>query len=332
MKEDRIVPKIQVVLAAFNGAKYLSSQIESILENLKEGEILIHDDGSEDGTIDIINDWARRDSRIRILDGPVQGGAAANFNYLLENTSAPYVFCADQDDIWKPDKIQLFIKTMEFYESVYGCDKPLLVHSDLILINAEGHTISNSMWKYQNLNPEWGNSFNLLLTQNVITGCAMLVNRALLDLALPIPRGVSMHDYWFGLVACSQGKIIWIDEATVLYRQHGSNVVGARKYNAALFLEKIRSSIRKNSLYYEVSLENKTAKIFYNEFPEIISSKEAIIFSELDNMNYLKRLITIIRREFFMNGYLRNLNWMLRPELLIKTVKRYNNCKKRSNL
>lgn len=320
---------VQIVLATYNGAPYLEQQLQSILGQLGEGELLIHDDGSTDGTPALLRDWASRDSRIRVLDGPPQGGASANFSYLLEQSAAPYVFCADQDDVWEPDKLRRMLTQMRFYEGVYGQEWPLLVHSDLSLTGPQGDVIAPSMWAYQSIDPRWGDRFNLLLTQNVVTGCAMLVNRALLDRALPVPREATMHDHWLALVACGQGKVVWMEEPTVLYRQHGNNEVGARKYSAGLMWSRLASLLAQTDLAQtdrsrEVSAENKmyaTAECYARRFPQRPETVQARAFAALKDGPLLLRPVAVVRGRFLMKGGLRSLAWAVKPSRYIATAR-----------
>lgn len=308
--------EVQVVLATYNGVMYLEAQIVSILDQLGEGQLLVHDDGSSDGTLELLEWWAERDGRVKILPGPPQGGASANFSYLLRYTTAPYVFCADQDDIWKPDKLITLLKVMKFYEGIYGEETPLLVHSDLSLIDKSGQLIAESMWTYQNLDPRWGNHFNLLLTQNVITGCAMLVNRTLLHRGLPIPPDASMHDHWLALVACGQGKVIYIDKPMTLYRQHGNNVVGAYRYNPYSSIIKLkRLLIGKENL--REGNANKQPYSNAKRYVERFAGRREVViaqkFLNLQSCPMLIRPFIIMRNRFLFCSLTENLIWAIRP-------------------
>ena len=309
-------PSFQIVMATYNGANYVDLQIRSIVEQLAGGELLIHDDGSSDSTRLIIQEWTRRDSRIKVLEDPAQGGASANFSYLLEKITAPYVFCADQDDIWIPGRVERMLRLIKFYEGVYGEDKPLLVHGDLTLIDEHGTVIAESMWTYQKLDPRWGDTFSLLLTQNVVTGCAMVVNRALLDRALPVPKEASMHDHWLALVACGQGKVVWDSQPVLLYRQHGKNEVGAKAYNTALILDRLKKLFESSDRTREIKAENKLYDMglhYAKRYPNRPESKQAIKFAQLKDTSLLLRPWVIFREKFFTKGIFRNLGWAIKP-------------------
>lgn len=324
----------QVVLATYNGESHLNPQIESILKQLGNGELLIHDDGSSDGTPALLEKWARRDPRVRVLDGPPQGGASANFSYLLEHTTAPYVFCADQDDIWVPGRVENLLNLMRFYEGVYSPETPLLVHSDLTLIDGAGEEIAPSMWAYQKLDPRWGDQLNLLLTQNVVTGCAMLVNRALLERALPVPREATMHDHWLALVACAQGKVVWTDQPSLLYRQHGKNVVGAKQFNLSFLLGQLRDLLRsspKAAAYTTPSglgfseAEHRlylTAAALAQRFPQSVAASQARAFAALEHQSLARRPWSVLRGRFLMAGWLRSVIWAFKPQMHLMRLMR----------
>ncbi len=234
-----------VVLASCNGLPYLEEQIYSILrQTFPPKRLLISDDASTDGTVELL--VALRDrhqagrpaeidviTRIELLLWEDRLGVTANFNRALEfcivNEPAKYLFFSDQDDLWDATKIEQSMALMVAMESRWGVSTPLLVHSDLRLINAEGAPVAFSFFLAQRLDPRLDGLLDLAF-QNVITGCTILCNKACLAAALPIPREAILHDSWFGLVASALGRIGFLGSATVSYRQHSGNLVGARAF------------------------------------------------------------------------------------------------------
>lgn len=325
MKNSR--PTYQVVMATYNGARYLNSQISSILSQLEDGELLIHDDGSSDDSVAILESWSKVDSRVKLIYAPHCGSAAKNFSYLLSLTDAPYVLCADQDDVWPAGRLRTLISWACFYESVYGDDVPLLIHGNLRVVNQNGECISDSFWDYQNLKPEWGDKFNLLLTQNVVTGCAMIVNRELLNRALPVPSDISMHDHWLALVACGQGRVVWVNDVVTNYRQHTSNVVGARRYNYRFIIKRLTLS-NNNEMVIREGLERKnyynTALHYARRFPIRQESESAAEFGQLDHVTLLRRITIILSRGFFKNGTWRLFVWILQPRKYVDLLTKWS--------
>ncbi|MFK7602286.1 glycosyltransferase family 2 protein [Deinococcus sp. SM5_A1] len=300
----------EVILATYNGELHLRKQLNSILSQIQNGVVIIHDDGSSDGTNKIISEYADKYKCIRVIKGPAQGNAKENFGFLLEKTSSPYVLFSDQDDIWENNKIERLIKMITFYEGVYGEEKPLLLHSDLSLINENDYEFSSSFWRYQNLNPEWGDDFNNLLAQNVVTGCTMIINRALINLTLPIPKEAIMHDYWLALTASGLGHIKYLDEALVKYRQHDSNVVGAKSFNLRYILYKTLQIVSQREIMRENQNQSSIqAWIFSHRYPESHVSKIALKYSRLPKMSKMRRIITISKNRFNKIGIVRNFAW-----------------------
>ncbi|QFP77992.1 glycosyltransferase family 2 protein [Deinococcus sp. AJ005] len=304
----------EIVLATFNGGKYLKDQLDSLEAQTVKCNILCHDDGSSDNTLVLLKERVLSNGYFRIISGPPMGSASQNFSLLLGNTTANYVFCADQDDVWLPDKVEHSLKVIQFYEQVYGSDTPLMVHSDLTLIDDCGKYIASSMWKYQNLDPEWGTQFNLLLTQNVVAGCSMVVNRALLNLALPIPATAIMHDWWLALIACAFGKVIWEAESKILYRQHATNVMGTEKYDKRFLLLKLISFGHSEKMAYRNHCrlrDAKQAEAFAKRFPTSSYAVQASLFAQLPQMHSWQRRHTILQQRFFKIGKIRNMDWLV---------------------
>jgi glycosyltransferase involved in cell wall biosynthesis len=225
---------ISIIIATYNGGRYLAEQIKSIVEqSYKDWHLLIRDDGSSDNTLSVINEYTRQyPDKIKLLtdnDGNI--GASQNFLRLLSYADTEYVMFCDQDDKWLPDKIKITLDKIKVTEEKHGISNPLLIHTDLKVADENLNVISDSFWKYQQLNPEKGKTLNRLLMQNVITGCTVMINRALREKIKSFPQQTLMYDWWIALVASAFGNIDYISQATMLYRQHRENIVGAKAWN-----------------------------------------------------------------------------------------------------
>ena len=218
-----------MVLPTYNGAPYLEAQLASIhAQILRPTRVLLRDDGSSDGTQDLIAQLqARYGAWLQVLPSDGNLGCTANVNRLLEATTAPYVALADQDDLWLPQKLEQALALLQQLEALHGPETPLMVHSDLELVDAQAQLLGCRYLQHQRLDPRRTDPRDLALT-NVVTGCTALCNRALLQKALPIPAEALMHDWWLALVASALGQIALVEPPGVLYRQHGANVLGAQ--------------------------------------------------------------------------------------------------------
>lgn len=224
---------IDILLATYNGAEYLTEQLESLLrQTYPNFRILISDDGSTDETLLLIQHYANRyPSCIFLVHNPHPSlGALRNFEYLMtvsfEQAQAKWIAFADQDDIWLPEKLTLCAAEMSRIESESKDHTPCLVHTDLYVMDTNANLINPSFVNYENLRPTRA-THESLLSVNVVTGCTMLVNIPLLKLALPIPAEAIVHDWWCALIS-GVGKRKFLPMATIGYRQHQANQIGAR--------------------------------------------------------------------------------------------------------
>ena len=222
--------KTAVLLTAYNGCANLPGLLDSLQSQTDPGFfVLMQDDGSTDGTVQLLRETAARDSRFGF--GSEQGkhlGAAGNFLSLIRQTDADYCLLCDQDDIWEPEKVSVLKQAMLDLENQYGNGMPLLVHSDCSLINESGELIGESFFRRQGWNPD-AITLPPLLVQNNVTGCALIMNRPLITLIASHARAkdLFMHDWFIALTAASFGRIAFVCQPLTRYRQHGGNVIGA---------------------------------------------------------------------------------------------------------
>jgi hypothetical protein len=227
--EQSEVPEVQVLLATYNGERFLREQIDSIMrQTYAPVGILARDDGSSDGTVAILREYANGfPERFRVLEGSATGHAKWNFLCLLEASTAEYLAFADQDDVWAPDKIELEMKAMRGLEEIHGGNSSLLVFTDLSVVDQSLNILRPSFWACEGLRPENVRRLQRMLMQNVVTGCTVLINRPLAKLTQPMPASSHMHDWWIALLASAFGHAEFLATPTVLYRQHDQNVLGA---------------------------------------------------------------------------------------------------------
>lgn len=240
------IARIDILLSTYNGEDYLQAQLDSLLlQDFTDWKLLIRDDISTDRTLEIILSFiALHPTRAFLVDNGGQNlGPKRSFSALLNYSHAEYVMFCDQDDVWHPCKIRKTFEKMRELVAANGDRKPLLVHSDLTVVDEKLEVIANSFWAYAGLRPQNGAALSRELVMNVVTGCAMMINRAACDLALPIPATAIMHDWWIALVVAGTGKSAYITQPLTLYRQHGRNALGAKKYTFAALLGKLTRAI-----------------------------------------------------------------------------------------
>ncbi|MFH0396310.1 glycosyltransferase family 2 protein [Streptococcus sp. A34] len=215
---------VNILMSTYNGQEFLAEQIRSIqAQTFTDWMLLIRDDGSRDRTREIIADFAKQDSRIHLInpDSTENLGVIKSFHALVQYQRADVYFFSDQDDVWLPDKLQVTLETAQAYPE----DQPLMVYTDLKVVNQDLQVMNESMIRSQShhANTELVQE----LTENTVTGGTSMINHALAEL-WTVTDDILMHDWYLALLATAFGKLVYVDQPTELYRQHAENVLGAR--------------------------------------------------------------------------------------------------------
>jgi Glycosyltransferases involved in cell wall biogenesis len=236
--------KIAVLLAAYNGERYLREQIESLLnQTVKEFDLYIHDDHSTDGTFEIAQEFAAKHGNIRVTRAEHNSGSAekAFFELVSAVQGYDYYFLCDQDDVWFSDKIEVSLAAMQD-------DVPMLLHTDLTVTDGVLNVIAQSYRKHMAADFRRV-ALNNLVVQNIATGCTCVYNEKLREL-IRVPEFCVMHDWWLAIIASAFGRLWHIERQTMFYRQHEDNRVGASdvkslgfKIHNLLHNEKIRAAL-----------------------------------------------------------------------------------------
>lgn len=200
---------ISVVMATYNGAAFIKEQIDSILSQLPDdSELIISDDGSTDNTIAIIK--AYKDPCIRLIQNQQKKGAIGNFENGLQQASGDFIFLADQDDIWLPDKVNTCLQYLT------NCD---MVVADCSIVNQQLEVIQPSMFSLYQSRPGLIPNF----IRNRYVGCCMAFRKDILAIALPFPKHIPQHDIWLGFVTDLFYTSCFIPQKLILYRRHMGN-------------------------------------------------------------------------------------------------------------
>lgn len=305
---------IEILLATYNGEKYLRQQIESLLSQKTDEpfRIVIRDDGSKDQTVSLIESMKKLypDKILFVKDNKSCGGAASNFFCLLAHASADYIMFCDQDDYWYPNKINAILNTMRQAERENRIGMPLLVYSDYRVVNDELKPLNEN--KKNNMVFKHKSDFNHLLVQNYVTGCTMMINKPLAQLLKPSYRSeILMHDWWIALLASATGKIIFFNQVLMDYRQHSGQSVGA--VDVRSFKYRIKKFMNPNTKNMDKKCVIQ-AKAFYEEYanilnPQIKSSLEKYI--SLSQHNKIIRMYTILKMRYLKSDSIRVLGQLL---------------------
>lgn len=234
---------IAILLATYNGEKYLPEQLQSLLAQTEQDwRLYVRDDCSNDATLEIIREFQKEfPEKVIILNNLGSNlGAKNSFIELLKFADAEYYMFCDQDDVWLPNKIEKSYSELKKIEEQYG-DKEILVFCDAVVVDENLNLLSDSFWKTTKTNPhqlKQGRRFEVF---NCAPGCTMFFNHELKKKLFPFPMKASMHDWWVAIIAQRIGIVHPFDDGLILYRQHGSNTIGAENVNRSYFLSKLRN-------------------------------------------------------------------------------------------
>lgn len=301
--------KIAILLATYNGEKYIGEQLDSIFsQTYKDWVVYIHDDGSKDRTMQIVSEYAEKyPEQVVIVDGPSTGGARNNFFYLMSKVDSEYYMCCDQDDVWMPEKIEKTFRLMK--ETETNKEIPCLIFTDLTVVDGELNIIAEQMSKYQNLECK-NTSINQMLMQNVVTGCTMMMNKALCEMSTQYKNvnNIIMHDWWVAIIAEQFGKVGYLDEPTILYRQHGNNTVGALDSKSMSYIVKKMKAFENNKqAIMNVQIQAEEMVRTYDLEKDSIPAKLA----SCRNLSKIQRLTVYKRNNLKKIGLARNIGLVL---------------------
>ena len=220
-------PKLCILLASYNGEKYISEQLDSIInQTYKNWELIIRDDGSKDETVTILNKYEKKDERIKILrDDKGNLGFLKNFEELLFNAKEEFILFSDQDDFWLKNKLEKFVeKIRDLDEKVLS--KPLLIHCNSLVCDDKLEIIKE---EFIDSKIAKKTNSNIYFFEYIVQGSTSMVNKKMIKESLPFLKNVTLHDRYFHLLSQFLGTRVFIDESLVKYRQHERNEIGANR-------------------------------------------------------------------------------------------------------
>lgn len=288
--------KVDILLACYNGEKYIYNQLLSLQQQTHTNwHLHIRDDGSTDNTLNIINEFIAQDDRITLIKDDKKGlGAALNFKELFNYVTSEYVICCDQDDIWFEKKLELLLNEAQ---KKFENNKPCIVYCD-----GYGYDSNKGIITIESISTLHATSLNEFLFFNAgYQGCSILMNHTLAQIFREYKESFYMHDNIISLIAHTLGKVSFLPLKLMLYRQHSNNVTG---------------NIGPYSLYHKVfkarypvisriHLEEK--KHFYNQFQTQISTSDRTLFQQYflysNTSNTLSKLKIIYQNKFTLGQY-----------------------------
>jgi glycosyltransferase involved in cell wall biosynthesis len=309
---------IEILLSTYNGSAYLDALLESVIrQDHPSWSLLVRDDGSTDGTSDIVQNWrGNYPDKVRVIDEHLNNnlGAIRSFSRLLEHSSAAYVMFADQDDVWLADKVRLTMEAMQSHEAKVGASRPVLVHTDLMIVDEDLRVLSKSLWRYQDVVPGRNPKLSRIMVENCAWGCTTMLNRALVTTIGSIPPEAAYHDWWIALVASAFGDIVAVDRQSILYRRHEGN-------------ESEISDIRRvsgSALANPAAPRRRLARIFEKSRPQVVKLLDlyrerlapdqiaaAQAFLRLPEQSFWGRRLDILRHGLVFSGMLRTLGLLV---------------------
>jgi Glycosyltransferases involved in cell wall biogenesis len=286
-------PEIEILMATYNGEKYVREQIDSIIHQTYENwKLLIRDDNSTDKTLEILKEYEKKDKRIKVIEDKKGNlGFVKNFEELLNYSNKEWIMFSDQDDYWLENKIEKYVTILNSNPKDI-LKKPILIHSNSFICNDNLEII-----KKEFINSNIASKYNedSYYFFYFVQGSTVLINRAMIDLALPFSKNVTVHDRYFHLLAEFLGKRIFINESLIKYRQHSNNKIGAKGSS-------IISKILKKRYFHnedrELILEIKNK---YTEKLEIEKRKKIEKYLEVTNDKKNRFLRFYLSREFKMS-------------------------------
>ena len=308
-KETRIkkeVITVGIVMAAYNSQNFIKEQLDSILHGEYQNvHIYVRDDGSTDNTVSIVKEYeANYPTKVTLVQNKQNGGLVKNFLTGVIEAEEDYIMFCDHDDVWLPKKVKITLKEMRKAEKEQK-NLPVAVFTDAEIVDGQLHSLGASFYERSHFN---FNQMDLsyMLMENKLLGCTIIINKALKDKITVLPEHARVHDWWVALIASAFGKIVFVNEKTMLYRQHSSNVIGNRSYGK--YVTDAVKSLKKQK--EKLILTEEQAKDFYEIYKKDFSKKQRKIvfqFANIGRYSFIKRKRLVLQNQYLKSGWVRNI-------------------------
>lgn len=309
LMETKSMSTVAIIMTTYNGEKYVKEQIDSILvSNYQDFELFICDDGSNDNTVALMRPYEQQyPDKVHVFQNEKNLGLVRNFLQALSLTTMDYVMFCDQDDVWTANKIGITLKRMRNLEAQTGKGTPLAVFTDATVVDQNLMELQSSFFESNHLEPKNTDLAHLLM-ENKLIGCTVMVNAAVRKVLQSnrLPQDAKYHDWWVALIAASFGKIAFVKESTLLYRQHEKNMVGG-----ADFISYIKNRLQNLQHQKEAirALERQASEFVHLYGEQLSAEKRMIIqtFAELNEAGFLQKRHLILKNQYLKTGLIRNI-------------------------
>lgn len=305
--------RVEVLLATYNSSDYLDEMLDGLCaQTYDDFHLIVSDDLSSDDTV------ARIEARADRFRNPVEiirrthpsGSAQANFVSLFAKARGDIILTADHDDIWLPQKIARAVAALEAAsarQQPQGAQTPLLYHCDLKVIDGQGRPKADSFWAFKSIDPGAGRSLPRSIMHPTVTGCAMAMNRPLLEMLKDMPPTCTMHDWWITLVAAAFGEVISDPEPQILYRIHGKNASRPRKVSPLAALLQLERVKRMRAVIHQRITQGQ---MFYDCYGPRLSEnqrRQLELLLAVPQAGFVGKRLNLLRGGFLWPGLWRNL-------------------------
>lgn len=305
---------VNIILASYNGEKYLEEQLDSIM-NMDFKDFVLHvcDDCSKDSTCDIVRRYIDKyPGRIKLYVNESNMGSTGSFLFNLKRVAAEspslYYMFSDQDDVWLSDKINISLAAISKIERRHRASRPALVFNDALIVNDKLEYVSRSFYKTDRLKVH-KTGFSRMLMENKCIGCTMMMNRALVDMVSGPHPDIRYHDWWVALVASAFGYVKFVKTPTIMYRQHQNNQVGQTgftEYAKSRTGKKEDVRVRLTKTYRQAA---HFKEVYYDRL-RLFRRHKLDCFCKLETAGFFKRRYLVLRYRFFKSGFIRNIGLM----------------------